>query len=213
MEFEMSSILKSKDRFFDEEYMYIYIEKYAVLNNMKQTIKALPYARKMHEGQFRKGKTKVPYIYHPLLVACQAISLGMDSDDLIAVALLHDVCEDCDVTPDELPVGDMVKEAVSLLTKTETYDSKSYECKKIYYSAIAKNALAVMVKIMDRCNNISGMAGGFTKKRMAEYIEETEVWFYPMIENARKDYPEYAKALFAMHYHIMSVVETIKHLL
>ena len=70
-----------------------------------------------------------------------------------------------------------------------------------------------MVKIMDRCNNISGMAGGFTKKRMAEYIEETEVWFYPMIENARKDYPEYAKALFAMHYHIMSVVETIKHLL
>jgi GTP pyrophosphokinase len=83
----------------------------------------------------------------------------------------------------------------------------------MYYQAIAENELAVMVKFLDRCCNVSGMSGGFTKKRMVEYIQETEEWFYPMIENAKKDYPEYENSLFAMKYHILSVVETIKHLL
>ena len=204
---------KPKDRFFHEEHMYTYIKTYASLKQMDQTMKALPYARKMHEGQYRKGEAKVPYIYHPLLVACQALSLGLDSDDLIATALLHDVCEDCGVLPDELPMGESVKTAVALLTKDDTYDSKSHACKEKYYGAIAKNELAVMVKILDRCNNISGIAGGFTKKRMMEYIEETEKWFYPLIENAKKDFSQYANALFAMIYHMISVVEAIKHLI
>ncbi len=202
-----------KERFFDEKDMYTYIEAYAVDRQMTQTMCALPYARQMHEGQFRKGKTKVPYIYHPLLVACQAVALGLDSDDFISTALLHDVCEDCGVEPKDLPVGDAVKEAVCRLTKDDSYDKNSHASKEMYYQAIAENELAVMVKILDRCCNVSGMSGGFTKKRMVEYIQETEEWFYPMIENAKKDYPEYEKALFAMHYHILSVVETIKHLL
>ena len=206
-------MMENKERFFHEDHMYTYIENYASENRMAQTIKVLPYAKVMHEGQFRKGKAKIPYIYHPLLVACQALSLGMDSDDLIATALLHDVCEDCGVKPEELPVSDKVKEAVGLLTKDESYDSHVYECKENYYRAISKNPLAAMVKILDRCNNVSGMAGGFTRKRMMEYIEETEEWFLPLITHAKKVYPEYTKPLFAMEYHILSVIETIKCLL
>lgn len=210
---ENCHISKPKDRFFDETQMYTYIETYALEKNMDQTLNALPYACKMHEGQYRKGEEAVPYIYHPLLVACQALSLGMDSDDMIATSLLHDVCEDCGVTPEELPVSDCVKKAVALLTKDAAYDSKSYECKEKYYNAIAKNELATIVKILDRCNNISGIAGGFTRKRMLEYIEETEEWFYPLIRNAKTDFPEYSNPLFAMKYHIISVVEAIKHML
>lgn len=206
-------ISKPKDRFFNEEHMYTYIKTYAAVKHMDQTIKALSFAREMHKGQYRKGDEKVPYIYHPLLVACQALSLGMDSDDMIATALLHDVCEDCGVTPEEIPVNDGVKKAVALLTKDAAYDSKSYECKEKYYNTIAKNGLATMVKILDRCNNISGIAGGFTRKRMLEYIEETEEWFYPLIRNAKTDFPEYSNPLFAMKYHIISVVEAIKHML
>ena len=108
----MNQILPVKERFFYEEHMYIYLERYARLNQLDQTVKALPYARKMHEGQFRKGKEKIPYIYHPLMAASQALALGLDSDDIIATALLHDVCEDCGVLPDELPVGERVKTAV-----------------------------------------------------------------------------------------------------
>ena len=80
------------DRLFDEERMYAYIEAYAAEHHLEQTMRVLPYAREKHSGQFRKGKDKVPYIYQPLLVACQALALGPDDDDMISAALLHDVC-------------------------------------------------------------------------------------------------------------------------
>lgn len=48
---------------------------------------------------------------------------------------------------------------------------------------------------------------------MMEYIEETEKWFYPLIENAKLDFSQYSNALFAMKYHMISVVEAIKHLI
>jgi GTP pyrophosphokinase len=49
-------------------------------------------------------------------MACNALGMGIRDDDAIATILLHDVCEDCDVTPDELPVTDAVKHSVDLVT-------------------------------------------------------------------------------------------------
>lgn len=76
------------DRLFDEKRMYTYVETYAAGKNMPRTSKALPCAREAHSGQVRKGKDSVPYIYHPLLIACHALALGMDDDDMISTALL-----------------------------------------------------------------------------------------------------------------------------
>lgn len=197
------------DRLFDEERMYAYIEAYAAENHMEQTMRVLPYAREKHSGQFRKGKDKVPYIYHPLLVACQALALGLDDDNMVSAALLHDVCEDCDVAPEELPVKPATQKAVALLTKV--YVGEKLD-KAAYFGAIAENEIAVMVKLLDRCCNVSGMAAGFTREKMLEYIEETEQWFYPMIQSAKTAFPEHSNALFLLKYHISSVVETIKHL-
>lgn len=73
------------------------MKTYAAVKNMPQTSKVLPFAREAHSGQVRKGKDSVPYIYHPLLIACHALALGMDDDDIISTALLHDVCEDCGI--------------------------------------------------------------------------------------------------------------------
>ena len=85
------------DRLFHEDRMYTYVKTYATMKNMSQTVKVLPYAKTLHKGQYRSGKDKVPYIYHPLLIACHALALGLDDDVLISTALLHDVCEDCNV--------------------------------------------------------------------------------------------------------------------
>ena len=106
--------------------MYTYVKTYAAVKNMPQTSKALPFAREAHSGQVRKGKDSVPYIYHPLLIACHALALGMDDDDMISTALLHDVCEDCGIAAGELPVGDIAKEAAALLTKDEFMDEVQY---------------------------------------------------------------------------------------
>lgn len=56
--------------------------------------KAVEFATKAHEGQFRKG-TKRPYIVHPVEVG--DIVSGMTKDEeVISAALLHDTIEDCE---------------------------------------------------------------------------------------------------------------------
>ena len=67
------------------------------------------------------------------------------------------------------------------------------------------------MKLLDRCNNISGMAAGFTEKRMAQYIQETEKYIYPMMETTSNNFPEYANQIFLIKYHMTSVIEAIRH--
>lgn len=193
------------DRLFHENTMYTYVENYASAKNLLQTANILPYAKEAHNGQFRKGSDHVPYIYHPLLIACHAFALGLEEDDLISTALLHDVCEDCGITVDELPVNETTREAIALLTKNKEFDTNEY------YERISQNRIASMVKLLDRCNNVSGMAAAFSKKKLVAYIEETERYVYPLLQKTKQNYPMYSNQLFLIHYHMKSVVESIKH--
>lgn len=194
------------DRLFDENRMYTYVETYARTRNLHQTYQILPYVRDLHEGQFRRGKDRVPYIYHPLLVACHALGMGLEDDNLISAALLHDVCEDCGVAPEDLPVNDITREAVALLTKTKGWNPEEY------YEGISENCIATMVKLLDRCNNISSMSVGFSREKLIRYIKETEEYIYPLLYKAKHKFPMYSNQIFLIKYHMTSVVETIKHL-
>lgn len=192
------------DRLFNEDRMYTYVKTYAGVKGLYQTSKVLPYARELHKGQVRQGKDKVPYIYHPLLIACHALALGLDDDNIVSAALLHDVCEDCNIVVEELPVNDITKEAISLLTKENGIDEEQY------YQQISLNPIATMVKLLDRCNNVSGMATGFPKEKLVEYIKETERVVYPLLHKAKSEYPMYSNQIFLVKYHMTSVIEAVK---
>ena len=201
------------DRLFSEVRMTTYISSYCNAKKFYQTKKALDFARKSHQGQTRKkGHTSesIPYIYHPLLLTCHALALGLEDDDLLSTCLLHDVCEDCGVLPEELPVEERVRTAVSLLTKPEGFH-KTEEEQRAYYDAIATDPIAMMVKILDRCNNISSMANSFSDEHMADYIQETENYIRPLMQKLRYRCPEYDNALFLIKYHMNSVMEALKH--
>lgn len=182
------------------------MKTYAAVKEMPQTSRALPFAREVHKGQARKGKDNMPYIYHPLLIACHALALGLDDDDMISVALLHDVCEDCGIPVGDLPVNERVKEAVALLTKSDEVDDAQY------FERIAESPIAIMIKLLDRCNNVSGMAAAFSKEKLVEYIKETEEFIYPLIERAKSEYSMWSDQIFLIRYHMMSVVESVKRL-
>lgn len=190
--------------YIQEEKLYSNIQTYAEKNDWRQTLHSLSFAREKHAGQTRKGDTKIPYIYHPLLVAYHAISLGFDEDDIVATAILHDVCEDCSVAADNLPVNDKIKTAVSLLTKSNEKSTRQY------YGAISQNKIATIVKMLDRCNNVSDMTKGFSREKIRNYIDGTEKYVYPLIQIAKANYPEYAKAIFLIEYHMVSVVTSVK---
>lgn len=206
-----------KDIVFSIEDMKKEIEKIADEKGLKETLNALPFAVEKHEGQFRKGKDLVPYIIHPLTIARQAIALGLFEDSLIAAILLHDVCEDCTdengekIKLEALPVGNETRETVRLVTKPEpTYKGWVED----YYKGISSNRLATMVKILDRCNNISTMAAGFSKEKMADYIVATEKYLLPLFDIVEEKYYDiYSEAIFLIKYQMLSTIETVKRLL
>ncbi len=206
---DMALLSAPKPQIFDESRMSTYISTYAGVKRMTQTVKALPFARNCHQGQYRKDR-KVPYIYHPLTVACHALALGLEDDSLVAACLLHDVCEDCGVAPADLPVSEETKQIVALVTKDKRFYSGDHAT---YYQKLYQNPRAMLVKLLDRAHNVSGMVFGFEKKKIISYINETETVFYPMMQAAKTDYPQYKNALFLIKYQMVSTIETIKHLL
>ena len=201
------------DSFFsDVSGMYMYVKEYAERNGKVQTLKILDYANNAHKGQFRKGEGKIPYIAHPLAICCHAISLGFDDDNLISTALLHDVCEDCGISVDNLPVNDETREAVRVLTKSSLVKAGSPEAID-YYDRIMKNKIAIIVKLLDRCNNVSSMATAFSNKKMREYLHRTQKYVYPLFDNAVEMYPECVDKIFIIKYHMYSVVTTVEKIL
>jgi len=213
------------DKIFDEERMYQFVLTHVQKKNYYQTLTALPYAKKMHEGQYRKqghGKEPVPYIYHPLMVTCHAMALGFQDDELLSVCLLHDVCEDCGVAPEALPVNENIQNAVRLLTKKKESEEEKKDTspeavirrqkeKERYYRAIAGNRLASIVKLIDRCHNISSMATSSSDGKMADYIMETQEFVYDLMTKTRENYPEFSDQLFLIRYQMYSVVDALRH--
>ena len=202
------------DSLFSADHMYSRVKFFAEEEHLTETLKALYFMKDAHKNQTRKpafyAKMPVPYIAHPLLMACHAHALGIKEDEILAAILLHDVLEDCGVKDYELTCSEQVKEAVKLLTFREDGSPNRAALKRRYYDAIAKNRVACMAKIIDRCNNISTMASSFSRRKLIKYIKETETYVMPLIEHARKTIPEYVDALFVIKYHMRSILESLK---
>jgi len=105
--------------------------------------KALEIAKEAHKGQL--DKAGVDYIQHPLNVAAM-----VESPEEKAVALLHDVIEDTDISVEDLRTkgmpGDVV-EAVFALTKLKDIDYFEY------LNRVKDNPLARKVKLADLSHN------------------------------------------------------------
>jgi len=105
------------------------------------------FATKTHSGQLRKDGI-TPYIEHPRAVVRLLMEAGVNNDDILASAWLHDVIEDCDVIIDEIKqeFNNEVARVVAALTR---------DCSREEYSErIRKADLAVqLVKIADMVHN------------------------------------------------------------
>jgi (p)ppGpp synthase/HD superfamily hydrolase len=115
---------------------------------------ALAFAAKAHKGQLDKSKR--PYILHPMRVAMKVETAG---DEAMQVAVLHDVIEDCGVTPQELRrlgFSDEVIEAVVLLSRPPQ-GAPNRPTYAQYVQAIkdSGNRLAILVKMADLGDNMS----------------------------------------------------------
>ena len=104
---------------------------------------ALAIARKAHAGQV--DKAGVDYIQHPLYVASQ-----VKTEQEKAIALLHDVLEDSDIT-----VADLLAYGLSnkVVTAVQTLTKKKGQSYQEYLEKVKSNNLARVVKLADLKHN------------------------------------------------------------
>ena len=107
------------------------------------TKKALKLSFAAHKDQL--DKSGMPYVYHPFHVAEQ-----METEETVAVALLHDVIEDTDYTLEDLKAmgfPDSVTEALALMTHDDSVPYLDYVAK------LKDNPIARAVKLADLRHN------------------------------------------------------------
>ena len=108
-----------------------------------QTRKAINLMFEAHKEQ--RDKSGLPYVFHPFHVAEQ-----MEDETTTVVALLHDIVEDTDCTPDDLRrmgFSEEVCEAIDLMTHREGVPYMEY------VKRIKTNPVAVKVKLADLRHN------------------------------------------------------------
>ena len=184
---------------------YNYLKGWCKGSGLMHATKALAFIQRHHAGQERNDGS--PYYAHPVKVAQHLASLELFTDKeildtLLTSALLHDILEDTSVTHDVIVnefSGD-IAEVVRLLTKTKDLSNEDY------YKAIRGNLLASLVKIADRCHNVSTMLGVFSKARLVKYIKETNELVRPLARHIRDYYPEVSNKVTVINFHIKTAV-------
>ena len=121
-----------------------FAERGLLLEIMHLIEKSLTIALQAHAGQ--TDKAGQPYILHPLRIMAK-----MDTDEEMAVALLHDTIEDSPLTPESLldaGIPSKIVDAVQSLTKSYDEDYQQF------IQRVLKNSLATKVKKADIEDNL-----------------------------------------------------------
>ena len=144
------------------------VESYYPEADFKKLRAAYEFAEKAHRGQ--KRSSGEDYIIHPINVAATLIKLRMDLDSICA-GFLHDVVEDCDISPDELTehFGENISNLVVGLTKIskikfKTKEESQAENFRKMVVAMAKDIRVIIVKLADRMHNM----------RTLQYVSEVK---------------------------------------
>lgn len=207
---DRAGTFKTKDAIYDWEHMKTFVKTAARNYGLPNALKAVDYAVEKHKGQPRKN-TDVPYIVHPLTLACHALAMGFKDDQIIAACLLHDVVEDCKVKAKDLPFDEDIREMVRLLSHEKTTLENRDQVMEAYYGAMTVNPKVVLVKCIDRCNNLTTMSWGLSRDRMYRMITETEK-YYPALLDQLKSTVEYNDAYWMLKYQIESMLDIYKRL-
>ena len=154
-------------------------------------VKAIEDAQRFHEGQLRKSG--IPYVVHPICVACIVAHYGGD-EAMVCAALLHDIVEDtlCEIDYIHESYGEEVGAFVDALTKiveirneeltsdtsNEKLVAQALSFRKMLIASI-QDARVLVIKISDRMHNMLTLDALSTAKQI-RIAEETLVVYAPI---------------------------------
>ncbi|MBR6332300.1 MAG: bifunctional (p)ppGpp synthetase/guanosine-3',5'-bis(diphosphate) 3'-pyrophosphohydrolase, partial [Dehalococcoidales bacterium] len=163
---------------------------YLPANRQEIVFKAYDYAEMHHAGQFRKSGE--PFFEHPFQVCMILTGLQLDANTL-ASALLHDVCEDCDVPVATIAqeFNDEVAALVDGVTKLANLSMPTLEEKaarkpgtrehqaenlRKMLVAMAQDIRVVFIKVADRLHNMETLSALSPEKQFAIARETMDIY-------------------------------------
>ena len=176
---------------------------------MPNLLKALPLSRKYYTGLTRKSGDQ--FIIHPLRVCSYLISLKIDSDDICAAALLHEIIKHCHLDYNGIEiltdyhVDPIVLDYIRLMANCEGYTLD------LYYEALKQYPAVMLLKLSNRAHTCTTLTNS-SDEEIRKYVDECEKYIYPLCEYGVSHYPEYSYAIQLMWYHIRSVCNVVKSL-
>jgi len=118
--------------------------------------RAAAFAAERHQGQHRKGATRLPYITHPLALVDVLVSeAGVTDITVLCAALLHDTVEDTNTHPDEIEFhfGPAVRGVVMEVTDDKALSKMERKQRQIQHAPTLSSA-ARLVKLADKICNL-----------------------------------------------------------
>ena len=138
---------------------------------------ALEYATTLHYGQVRKDNTE--YIKHPVRVANYISKLELGKLEqyrnlLIACSYLHDTLEDTYATYKDIAnkFGNVVASLVLELTNNKDLKKEVGKTKYLQLKMTNMTDLALIVKLVDRLDNVKDLVNSNEEFRV-KYLKET----------------------------------------
>ena len=150
---------------------------------------AIDIATRAHQGQFRKGAKRTPYIVHPALVA-----LSVKTVRQMIIAMLHDVIEDCDVSFHREIIerlGEPIYDEI-LTCSEHINDGRPKESwrerKELYINRIIEDGCSddvLVVILADKYRNLEDYTRLDEETLKAQnYISKNSRWFYGSVIEA-----------------------------
>ncbi|QIW89776.1 SpoT-like bifunctional (p)ppGpp synthase/hydrolase [Bacillus phage Izhevsk] len=167
----------------------------------------------MNSGNGYKRHDGRHYYYHLVDVTQDLINHGITDEVTITACILHDAIEDVPYITYETVkslFGQEVADVVQGVTKNPDINYKEdREAFKEYLKVILNNWRMLLVKTVDRKNNMGTLKDASPEKELRQALE-TEEYFLPLFKEGRKRYPEFARFFHSAKTSLMPHIIKIK---
>jgi guanosine-3',5'-bis(diphosphate) 3'-pyrophosphohydrolase len=159
--------------------------------NIARIFTALEFAAHKHRVQKRKSSEGIPYINHPITVARLLADVGgVQEEDVLIAAVLHDTIEDTETTADELTAA--FGPAVCALVLEVTDDKSLPKARRKQLQIEHGPSLspgAALIKLADKIANVADLCrsapADWSQERIVEYVR----WSEAVVGSLRLDNP------------------------
>lgn len=166
---------------------------------------AIDIANDVHNGQFRKGGIRPPYIVHPIAVLNKMLRWGIAETSLLSASVLHDAVED-GRKPAE--IAERINEVCGPVVANYVLEMTCSVEKKAYLESFqSKSVGSLFLKLADRfCNVNDFFHDKSTEKYAAKYFRKADAVFAAFLNREDECIEKYGRETYqAAHYELMQL--------